>query len=490
MADEKNPQTDIIEEITILGDILSDETGNTFLDVSPQLNPDDFLDMRNRLIYKTMLTMNSKGEIATVATLTSELQNLKIFDQVGGMDYLSHIISNSFTAAPINVLIRNLLDKSLLNKFLDQISVISNDAKSKPINDIDEFIGNAETSILKITQKRRVADARRIDEVSAEVVSNLVKQTDDFKKEGKRANGVTGLETGYGEMDMLTKGWHKGDMIIVGARPSVGKTSFGLNLLYQEAKRGIPVIFFSLEMSATSIAMRLLEMASRLDHDEINSMTFLHGSTNKQILVDRSDSATTEAQVNNLQQGLNELSALPFYIDDNPGSKMIDISAKCKKLINSIKNVGLIAIDYLGLITSPSKSSSDNRQQEVSDISRQIKSLARTLNVPIIALSQLSRQSEKRDDHRPQLADLRDSGAIEQDADMIFMLYRADYYKSGDEKGDPSASNGGEPDNNSPVSNVTVSLLKNRNGSVGDISFSFDKPHCTFNAVDNTHSDD
>ena len=485
--DESEKSAENIDEISIIYDILSDETGNTFLDVSPQLNPDDFIDIRNRLIYQTMLSMNEKGISPTVSTLTTELQNLKLLDKVGGLDYLSHILESAYVSAPVQNLISSILDKSLLNKFLNQITVIENDAKTKPINDIDEFIGNSETSILKITQKRRISDARRMDDISEEVVSRLVKQTDDFIKEGKKANGVTGCPTGYEPLDYLTKGWHKGDMIIVGARPSVGKTSFGLNLLYQVAKRGTPVIFFSLEMSAVSIGMRLLEMTSGLSHDEINSMSFQHGSKRERILVNTSSSEEA-ARVNNLQRGLNELGALPFYIDDSSGSKMIDISAKCKKLKNSIKNVGLIAIDYLGLITSPSKSSANNRQQEVADISRQIKQLARTLDVPIVALSQLSRQSENRPDHTPQLSDLRDSGAIEQDADMIFMLYRADYYKKqGEEEGQAPAPEQGD---DNPISTVNVIMKKNRNGPVGEIQFAFDRVHCSFNVIDKQHGDD
>ncbi|MFA6624991.1 MAG: DnaB-like helicase C-terminal domain-containing protein, partial [Bacilli bacterium] len=258
-------------------------------------------------------------------------------------------------------------------------------------------------------------------------------------------------------------------------------------LLYKVAKRGTPVLFFSLEMSSLSIAMRLLEMTSGLSSDEINSFDFLEKSTKEHILVN-TKSASEAAEGAKLQRGMDELAALPFYINEKPGSRMMDISVNCQKIKNSIPKLGLIAIDYLGLITSQArKGGQDSRQQEVADISRQIKQLARTLEVPIIALSQLSRDTEKRQDHAPQLSDLRDSGAIEQDADMIFMLYREDYYSKGNEKEDEASA---VTESNNPISQVRISLLKNRNGAIGYIDFIFDKEHCTFNVATQAHDDE
>jgi replicative DNA helicase len=469
----------ILDETAILADILNDDKGDVILACGTQLSPEDFSDPRNRILFKTMLDLENKNIVPEIVTLNTELANRKLLTDIGGSAYLNRIFEQGTSAASVTTYIDILKERALLSQFLTQLKTIVDDAQTKPITDISEFIGKSERDIVTITQKRRISDAVKLSEVSDSIVTHLVEQTKIFKERGIKANGITGTPTGYANLDNITKGWHPGDMIVIGARPSVGKTAFALNLLYQVAKKGTPVIFFSLEMSALSIAMRLLEMTSDLTADEINSMEFMVGSKKEKILVNPTD-AQSAAKITKLQRGLQDLSALPFYIDDNPGSKMMDIVTKCKKLSNLIGNVGLIAIDYIGLITSPSKANQDSRQQEVSDISRQLKQLARDTKLPILALSQLSRASEKRDDHRPVLADLRDSGAIEQDADIIMMLYRKDYYK--EEESDDEAA--GEEET---VSNVKVNVSKNRNGPIGEMDFIFDKPHCQFSATDTHH---
>ncbi len=477
----------ILNEMNIIYDILMDSSGDDLLSVSNDLTPDDFIDPRNRIIFKTILDMFNKDIKPDIATLTSELKNLQLFDEIGGLDYLNQIFQSSLGVSSVQGYVKQVKDKSLITHFIDTLKKITDEAVNKPIDNISEFIGTSETEILKITRSRRAGFYVGAGELSDDLVTNLVKQTKDFKENGVKPNGVTGVPTGYSEMDQLTKGWHKGDMVVIGARPSVGKTAFAIQLLYKVAKRGTPVLFFSLEMSSLSIAMRLLEMTSGLSSDEINSFDFLEKSTKEHILVN-TKSASEAAEVAKLQRGMDELAALPFYINDNPGSRMMDISVNCQKIKNSIPKLGLIAIDYLGLITSQArKGGQDSRQQEVADISRQIKQLARTLEVPIIALSQLSRDTEKRQDHAPQLSDLRDSGAIEQDADMIFMLYREDYYSKGNEKEDEASA---VTESNNPISQVRISLLKNRNGAIGYIDFIFDKEHCTFNVATQAHDDE
>lgn len=479
----QNPEGIDLNEITILGNILYDETGDTFLTVAPQLEPEDFLDPRNRAIYKTFLDLGKKNIPVDPATVSEELKNNKLYDEVGGDAYLELIMRKTTRIAPVENYVNNVKDRSLLNTFLGCISEIRDDAKSKPISDISEFIGKAESSILEITKMRRVAQIVKMKDVSESLVSKLVIQTQEFKKNGRKANGVTGLETGFSNLDFFTKGWQKQNMIVVGARPSVGKTAFALNLLYQVSKRGTPVVFFSLEMSAESIAMRLLSLTSSLSTDEINSLEFQPGSRADHVIIN-AHSPEEASMANKLQRGLEELNRLPFFIDDNPGSKMLDISTKCKKLKNLIPDVGLMAIDYLGLITTTGKK--DNRQAEVQDISRQVKQLARDLDIPIIVLSQLKRESEARDNRKPMMSDLRDSGAIEQDADIILLLYRQDYYSNVglDNKGQANDANGNpRMEANNPISKVDITLAKNRNGQVGELHFIFDKEHCSFNAV-------
>ena len=244
----QNPEGIDLNEITILGNILYDETGDTFLTVAPQLEPEDFLDPRNRAIYKTFLDLGKKNIPVDPATVSEELKNNKLYDEVGGDAYLELIMRKTTRIAPVENYVNNVKDRSLLNTFLGRISEIRDDAKSKPISDISEFIGKAESSILEITKMRRVAQIVKMKDVSESLVSKLVIQTQEFKKNGRKANGVTGLETGFSNLDFFTKGWQKQNMIVVGARPSVGKTAFALNLLYQVSKRGTPVVFFSLEM--------------------------------------------------------------------------------------------------------------------------------------------------------------------------------------------------------------------------------------------------
>ncbi|MFA6829574.1 MAG: replicative DNA helicase [Bacilli bacterium] len=477
MAEEKS-STAKLNEDSILADILHDTSGNDLLTITTSLTVDDFSDSKNKIIYKTILDMDKKGVKATPTTLTTELENLKVLDQSGGYAYIAYLM-NSFTSmAPVSNYINNVRDQSLLGNFISTLSTIVTDAQTKSIDDISSFVEKAEQDILAVTKTRRVADVIGMNQVADSIVNKLVAQSEDFRLNGRRLNGVTGVETGYAYLDQLTKGWKKQEMIIIGARPSVGKTAFAINLLYNIAKKGTPVVFFSLEMNAVSIGLRLLEKTAGLSDTEINNMEYLKGSSKDQILINAKNDLD-KANATKLVRGMQEINKLPFYIDDTPNGQMSSIAAKCKKLKNLIPNLGLVAIDYLGLITSPSKANSSSRQQEVSDISRQIKELARTLDLPIIALSQLSRDTEKRDDHKPQLSDIRDSGAIEQDADMILMLYRKDYYShqgTDDEKL--------KVDNNNPISQVDVALLKNRNGRIGDLQFSFDKEHCSFNIID------
>lgn len=495
MADEEKSLQ--LDEISVLGNIFLDSKGDNMLTAAQRLVPEDFTDPRNREIFRACVSLNNKGVNPDFATVEEELKNAKVLDAIGGETYLSEILEKAVTQGSIDNYIVSVKEKSVLNRFLSKLTDIINDAKNKPIDDVSEFIGKSADDVLAIAQQRNVAEAKSMKEISANVVAHLVKQTKEFQEQKEdHIPGVTGVPTGYDRLNVLTKGWHKGDMIVVGARPSVGKTAFALNLLYKVAKTGKPVVFFSLEMSSISIAMRLLSLTSGLSTDEINKMEFLPGSTVNTLLVDTHGSDEIRSKAQKLQRGILELANCPIYIDDNPGSKMMDISTKCKKLQNAIlqerkENIALVAIDYIGLITSPSKANAASRQQEVSDISRQIKQMARQLDVPVLALTQLSRESEKRTDHRPQMSDIRDSGSIEQDADMIFMLYREDYYtkqqKFDEGESEDQASN--EADN-SPISTVNVALMKNRNGQTGSMTFIFDKEHCSFNLADFDHPDE
>lgn len=475
---EENSDKLQLNEIAVLGNILSDNSGYTILTAIQHLTPDNFSDIRNKTIFEAMAAINAKGETPDYVTVVDTLENQHMLEAIGGQEYLDLIVNNTTRIGSIEGYISRIKDNALLQRFLGKLKNIYEGALVKPISDVSDFIGTAEKEINEIAKERSVKEAKRLAEISPSLVNQWVEQSKEFRERGIPADGITGVKTGYEKLDFLTKGWHKGNMIIVGARPSVGKTAFTLNLLYNVAKQKIPVIFFSLEMSSEAIEMRLLELASDLTSTEINSMDFAPDSTPDKLKVN-CHSREEEAKVSKLKLGLDTLAELPFYVDENPGTTMMDIAAKCRKLIKG-QNIkaGLIAIDYIGLIQSPKGGNNDSRNQQVADISRQLKQLARELKVPIIALSQLSRESAKRgQDHRPQLTDLRDSGSLEQDADMVFFLYRADYFN--DNKKDDEEE---VEEEYSPNSLVELSLQKNRDGQLGTVKYVFDKEHCRFTA--------
>lgn len=466
----------------LLGNILSDSTGQKMLTAVQYISPSDFTDENNSIVYSALVEINQSGKIPDISLLQNKLADNKQLDKVGGLAFVRDLVDH-VVMTPIEPLISTIKDRALLNRFVSKLKELYDKATEEKVENVSEFIGKAETEINEIAKQRSIKEALRLNEISPSLVIDWVEQTKDARAKGIRANGIIGLETGYEELDSVTKGWQKSHMIIIGARPSVGKTAFALQLLYNVAKRNIPVIFFSLEMDAKKIEERLLAMATGLSSYDMHTMMYEPSSTAEKLIIQTKGDLELAAKVKRLQAGLKELSKMPFYIDDNPGTTMLDISAKCRKLING-QNIkaGLIAIDYLGLIQSNRKT--DNRQNEVADISRQIKQLARDLRLPIIVLSQLSREVTKRGvkDHTPQLSDLRDSGALEQDADLVFFLDRDDYYKKNNsDLIDSEEDNKTKKDDG--FSDVKLILSKNRDGVLKTLKFTFDKPHCRFTSI-------
>lgn len=488
MDDENLNDSNVVQltEKALLSNILSDPSGTKMLTAIQKISDSDFTYEKNRLIYIAMEEINAKGEAPNIALVRSTLENDKTFDKVSN-DYLNEIASD-ISMSPVEPLINSIKERILLSKFVATLKKYYDQATQEKITNVSDFIGNAESAINEIAKQRSIKEALRLEEITPMLVQEWVEQTKDFRDNGKKAKGIIGIETGYQQLDWVTKGWQKSNMIIIGARPSVGKTAFALNLLYKVASRNIPVIFFSLEMDCKKIEERLLSLASNLTSTEIHSMMFEQGSTGSKIIVQTHGDLEQAAKVKRLQNGLDALGRLPFYVDENPGTTMNDISAKCRKLING-QNIkaGLIAIDYLGLIQSSSASKNENRQNQVAEISRQIKQLARDLKIPIIVLSQLSREGSKRGvtDRTPQLTDLRDSGALEQDADMVFFLSRKDYDKHPGEEDDENSNS----NLNNPLSDVCLYMAKNRDGQTGEFRFIFDKEHCSFSSVDLSHED-
>ena len=309
---------------------------------------------------------------------------------------------------------------------------------SHSVNSYCSFLLPKENDVLSITRARNVGDFKAPGEV-IEVIKEKLVNTD------RRTGKLTGTPSGYTDLDKITNGFQPGDLVILAARPSMGKTALALNFAMNASiEHNVPVGVFSLEMPAEQLMQRMLSATSGVNSDKIRSFNL------------------TDKEWPKIDIGVNKLAKSKIYIDDTAGAKIADIQSKAKKLKAKHDDLGLIVIDYLQLITTSTFSKSDNRQQEVSEISRSLKAMARDLKVPVIALSQLSRTVEKREDKRPMLSDLRESGAIEQDADLVMFIYRDDYYNS-NKKEEPQASTGV----------AQVSIAKHRNGATGVVELLF-----------------
>lgn len=422
-------------EITLLGNFtLYDDALVTAIEAG--LLSSDFYVERNRLIFNTMVEMHSKGLPTDSVSIFERLKDYQLLDKVGGYDYLVSIqdaaVGNSQTEHYVDIL-RN---KSISRKLIQLAKEIEENGYDGS-KDLDEALDFAEKGILDITRNRFVTDFRDTEEAIDNVMDNV--------KKASTGNQVSGIKTLYRDLDYKTNGFQRGDLIILAARPSVGKTAFALNIALNIAGASSgqlgAVAIFSLEMSAEQLMARMLSARAQVPGDKIKT------------------GKLSNDEWSALQFASTELKRSKIYIDDTPAVKVAEIAGKCRKL-KAKEGLACILIDYIQLIGTNSKNS-ESRQQEVSEISRSLKALARELDVPLIALSQLSRSVEKREDKRPMLSDLRESGALEQDADIVMFLYREDYYNKDRE----------ERDNQE----VELTLAKHRNGATGRITLSFHK---------------
>lgn len=321
---------------------------------------------------------------------------------------------------------------------------------------VTEILDNAERDIMNVAEMRSQSGFRQIREV-------LSKSFEDINELSKKGDAITGLSTGYAELDKMTTGLHDDELMILAARPAVGKTAFALNIAQNVGTRtDKTVAIFSLEMSAESLVNRMLCAEGSIDANHLRT------------------GQLTEDEWNNLVMAMGSLSKASIYIDDTAGNKITEIRAKCRRLAKEKQNLGLIVIDYLQLIEGTNH---ESRQQEVSDISRQLKKLAKELHVPVIALSQLSRGVEQRQDKRPVLSDIRESGSIEQDADIVSFLYRDDYYEREGDDADGGGDSDPRDDENQDVGEVEVIIEKNRSGPRGTVKLLFVKSFNKFSSV-------
>lgn len=443
--------------------------------VLSELLEEDFYEGKHKLIYRAIKNLTVKKMDVDILTVTEELMNAKELENIGGVDYLKECSDVLVAISSLEYYIKIVRDNSTLRQMLITIRKIDKDYKAKDLKNIEEFISNSELQFNDVLQHRKISSFITMKEIS-DKVGQIISEAS--QKEGGSAVGVS---TGYERIDFYTLGFQPGEVTVIGARPGVGKTALALNFAYNAAMKNVPVAFFSLEMTDVALGTRLLSIDS-----QINSNKLKTGNLSAQELA-------------KLRKSQDNLARLPLYVDQTSNASIMDIIAKSRQLQAKVPNLGLIMIDYLGLIGSLKNSNEQSRQEEVRKISGMLTGLAKDLRVPIVVLSQLSRISENRDktNHRPMISDLKDSGAIEADASVIMLLYREDYYDSyQDDKGkkkmkdltdeDKAKLSRSQLEKNlaekmpGDASYIEVNIAKNRNGQVGKVGLFFFKNISTF----------
>jgi replicative DNA helicase len=442
-------------------------------DALGSLNEDSFFgkDSPNSNVFLAIRHLQDKRIPCDVQTITEELINMKKLDLIGGTAYLLELCDSAISFSNLEHYIKIVKDQAVLRRLLLTMDGIKEDYTNKEIEDISDFVANANEKISKVAEERTVSTF-----LTSEEIAGRVKESLDHIKAS--SDGLIGLTTGYKYIDSCTLGLQKSDMIVVAARPSVGKTQLSLNIAYNAASaKNIPVAIFELEMPADMLIKRLIACRS-----SVNLKKILNGNFNPQ-------------EKFKINEAIGELSRTQIYIDDSPCIRLVDIITKARKLKAKCPDLGLVVVDYIGLISTGEKKV-ENRQQEVSNISRSLKELARELKCPVIVVCQLSRDSDKRDNKKPILSDLRESGAIEQDADVVMLLHDESRFKAPRyiDKVKGSKMNDNEKQMKSKelamkrlyeslgenVVDITVIIAKNRNGETRDVDLHFFKNYGRF----------
>ena len=395
----KVPPHDVEAEQAVIGSMLTDK--DSVISAVETLKDEDFYREDNKVIYGAIMNLYNRGEPVDIITLKDELVSLGKFEAVGGLEYLAELPEKVPTTANVDKYIKIVEEKSMLRtliKTANELIVLGYDQTQE----VEDIMDVAEKKIFNVMQRKNQKGYSSMKDI-------LVESFTQLEELYNRKQHITGVPTGFADLDYKTAGLHNSDLILVAARPAMGKSAFALNIAsYAAVKANVPVAIFSLEMSKEQMGNRILCSEAMVDSNKVR--------TGK---IEDEDWAK-------LAMASGELSESQIFIDDTPGISIMEIRAKCRKM-KLEKNIGLVVIDYLQLVQGSSKKGG-SREQEISEISRSLKILAKEINVPVIALSQLSRAPEQRPDHRPMLSDLRESGAIEQDADIVMFLYRDDYY--------------------------------------------------------------
>jgi replicative DNA helicase len=441
------PPQNIEAEASMLGAVLIDS--DAIVRIADAVGPDDFYEERHQRIYEAIRKLYEKHRPIDVLTLSNQLKEDGLLDIVGGASYLTELTNYVPTAAHVEHYAEIVAQKAIRRRLIkaSQDIVGLGYDETKPVQ---ELIEEAETQLFNVSQQQVKQDIVSLEDILAESFERL----DELHKDKGKIRGVP---TGLKDVDNILAGLQRSDLIVIASRPSMGKTALALNIAHNIAtKSGLPVLIFSIEMSKEQIADRLLAMQSGVDAWKIRTGDL------------------SDADFEKLSPAMGTLGEAPIYIDDSPTITVSDMRTKARREQHQ-RQLGAILVDYLQLMSGGSRFGNDfNRVQEISEISRGLKAIARELNVPVVALSQLSRSVEARSPQIPQLADLRESGSIEQDADVVAFIYREDYYN---------------PETNRK--NITdIFIKKHRNGPIGNVELYFDKEHQKFKSLDKKRSAD
>lgn len=433
---------DPVAEQSVLGSVLI--SPNSLISLADELVPDDFYKPANKIVFKTMLSLLAKGEPIDATTMVSALTNQGDISTVGGINYVVELVNSTPTSKNVEHYAKLVKEKATLRKVIADLSDSLSSAYQGDVS-IGDIIAKTEKSMLNISNQNTGSGFRN----AADILDTHMQMVET---RSQTDGVVTGLSTGFVGLDKITTGLHEDNLIILAARPAMGKTALALNIAqYIAVKEKKPVAIFSLEMGAESLIERMLAAEGMVEGYHLKTGNL------------------SVEEWSRLVHAQGNLYDAPIFVDDTAGIRISEIRSKARKLAQEMGGLGVIIIDYLQLITG---SKGENRQQIVSEISRELKILAKDLKVPVIALSQLSRAVEQRQDKRPMLADLRESGSIEQDADIVAFLYRDAYYQK-------------EQADNQEANNVTELILeKNRHGSLGTVKLYFHKEYTKFSSVE------
>lgn len=429
------------EQSVIGGLMLSNDSLDKVADI---ISANDFYQYAHRLIFEHTLKIINAGKPADIITVAESLDISAELTSVGGLAYLANLVQNTPSAANIRRYAEIVRERSLMRQLIEVSSGITESAYNPQGRDVKNLLDEAEAKILNIAESGHRSNQGFLG--VQQILPGVINRIDDlYQRENQ--SGVTGISTGFEDLDQFTSGFQPGDLIIVAGRPSMGKTAFSINIAENIALQNkLPIAIFSMEMGASQLVTRMLGSIGKLDQQRMRN------------------GSLEDDDWFRLTTAVGKLNDAPVYIDEGAGLTSFDVRARARRLQRQAGQLGLIVIDYIQLMSGTSDKSNENRATEISEISRSLKSLAKELNVPVVALSQLNRSVEQRQDKRPVMSDLRESGAIEQDADLILFIYRDEVYnKDSEQKG-----------------TAEIIISKQRNGPIGTVRLTFLGEHTRF----------